>query len=197
MSDPDTAGLDTIFWLHHANIDRLWEVWRENQTPTDLDPSQSNWISGPAAVGDRAFKLPMPGGVSWTYTPGDLNDLSKLNYNYDDVSPPSGTPQLTARMRRLRPNLTAAADIRSTAMAKKVELLGANAGSLRLSGAEARTSVKLDTSVQRKVSASLTAAAPSVPDRIFLNLENVRGANDATTFSVYINVPDDRADSSG
>jgi tyrosinase len=45
--------------------------------------------------------------------------------------------------------------------------------------------------VQRKVSASLTAAAPSVPDRIFLNLENVRGANDATTFSVYINVPDD------
>jgi tyrosinase len=190
MSDPDTAGLDPIFWLHHANIDRLWEVWRENPT-TDLDPSQSNWISGPAAVGDRAFKLPMPGGVSWTYTPGDLSDLSKLNYNYDDVSPPSGTPQLAARMRRLRPNLTAAADIRSTAMAKKVELLGANAGSLRLSGAEARTSVKLDTSVQRKVSASLTAAAPSVPDRIFLNLENVRGANDATTFSVYINVPDD------
>ena len=29
-----------------------------------------------------------------------------------------------------------------------------------------------------------------MPDRIFLNLENVRGTNDATTFSVYINVPD-------
>src|SRR5262249_12562296 len=28
MSDPDTAGLDPIFYLHHANIDRLWEVWR-------------------------------------------------------------------------------------------------------------------------------------------------------------------------
>ena len=22
-----TAGLDPIFWCHHANIDRLWEVW--------------------------------------------------------------------------------------------------------------------------------------------------------------------------
>ena len=22
-----TAGLDPLFWLHHANIDRLWEVW--------------------------------------------------------------------------------------------------------------------------------------------------------------------------
>ena len=27
MSMPDTAALDPIFWLHHANIDRLWEVW--------------------------------------------------------------------------------------------------------------------------------------------------------------------------
>ena len=24
MSDPRTAALDPIFWLHHANIDRLW-----------------------------------------------------------------------------------------------------------------------------------------------------------------------------
>ena len=23
----ETAGLDPLFWLHHANIDRLWEVW--------------------------------------------------------------------------------------------------------------------------------------------------------------------------
>ncbi len=28
MSFPDTAALDPIFWLHHCNIDRLWEVWR-------------------------------------------------------------------------------------------------------------------------------------------------------------------------
>jgi tyrosinase len=190
MSDPDTAGLDPIFWLHHANIDRLWEVWRENPT-TDIDPTQSNWVNGPQSVGDRAFMLPMPGGVSWTYTPGQMSDLSKLNYGYDDVSPPSGTPQLVARLQRLRPSLTAAS-ARSTAMAapKNVELLGANTQSLRLSGTEARTSVKLNTSVQRKVSASLTAAAPTAPDRIFLNLENVRGLSDAVAFGVYINVPD-------
>jgi hypothetical protein len=27
MLDPSLAALDPIFWLHHANIDRLWEVW--------------------------------------------------------------------------------------------------------------------------------------------------------------------------
>jgi tyrosinase len=76
---------------------------------------------------------------------------------------------------------------------KTVELLGANNHSLRLIGAEATTSVTLDAAVQRKVSMSLQtagAAGKPAPDRIFLNLENVRGLNDATAFSVYINVPE-------
>ena len=45
MSDPDTAGLDPIFWLHHANIDRLWEVWRQNP-PTHIDPKEAQLAQG-------------------------------------------------------------------------------------------------------------------------------------------------------
>jgi tyrosinase len=195
MSDPDTAGLDPIFWLHHANIDRLWEVWRENPT-THVDPMDPNWVNGPAAVGDRVFMLPMPGGVSWTYTPGQMSSLAELGYTYDDLSAPPGTPQLVARLQRLGVNLAMAQKVaRSTTMAgsKPAELLGANNQSLSLTGAEARTSVTLDASVQRKVVNSFgatTAATPSAPDRIFLNLENVRGLSDATAFNVYINVPE-------
>lgn len=41
MSNPNTAALDSIFWLHHANIDRLWAVWRagdeRNKDPQDLE----------------------------------------------------------------------------------------------------------------------------------------------------------------
>src|SRR5258708_1940612 len=131
-------------------------VWRRNLT-TDLDPSEPNWVNGPQAVGDRAFMLPMPGGVRWTYTPGDMSDLSKLNYIYDDVSPPPGTPQLVARMQRLGVNMTAAAaPARSTAMAgpKTLELLGANSHSLRVPGTPASTSVTLHAAVQRKVTTS-------------------------------------------
>lgn len=76
---------------------------------------------------------------------------------------------------------------------KPVELLGARDQSLRLVGTEARASVALDAAVQRKVTDSLrgvAAAQPSAPDRVFLNLEQVRGVNDATAFNVYINVPD-------
>jgi tyrosinase len=65
---------------------------------------------------------------------------------------------------------------------------------VRLSGTEARASLVLDPAVQSKVSASLLAVrqavAPAAPDRVFLNLENVRGLSDATTFKVYINVPE-------
>ena len=64
MSDPDTAGLDPIFWLHHANIDRLWAVWRQNPS-THVDPTDLNWIKGPANIGERIFSMPMPDGTSW------------------------------------------------------------------------------------------------------------------------------------
>jgi tyrosinase len=190
MSWPDLAGLDPIFWLHHANIDRLWEVWRGIPTSKG-DPNDPNWVKGPANTGQHAFVLPMADGTSWTYTPGDMTDLSKLGYNYDDVSPPSATPLMVARLQRLGvPAATALA--RSTVMPgpKTVELLGANSQSVSLSGTEARTSVTLDAAVQRKVATSLADAAQSAPDRVFLNLENVRGLNDATVFSVYINVPE-------
>jgi tyrosinase len=195
MSDPDTAGLDPIFWLHHANIDRLWEVWRQNP-PAHVDPSETNWLNGPPATGERAFVMPMPGGVAWTYTPGEMSDLSKLDYNYDDVSAPPATPQPLARLQRLGVDLAAAqALVRSTDMAgpKTVELIGANKESVRLVGTEAKTSVAIDAPAQAKVSASLraaTAGAAAAPDRVFLNLENVRGVRDSTAFNVYINVPE-------
>jgi tyrosinase len=199
MSDPDTAGLDPIFYLHHANIDRLWEVWREHPT-SHVDPNKPKWIDGPAAIGQRAFIMPMPGGKTFTYTPGEMSDLSKLGYTYDDLSAPTGPSPLVARMQRMGVNVaSAAAAVRSTAMAPKtVELLGANNQSIRLSGTEARTSVALDGAVRARLSTNLRAAAapaaraatPAVPDRVFLNLENVRGISDATAFNVYINLPE-------
>lgn len=30
MSSPPTATLDPLFWLHHANIDRIWATWQQN-----------------------------------------------------------------------------------------------------------------------------------------------------------------------
>jgi tyrosinase len=77
-------------------------------------------------------------------------------------------------------------------MPEHVELLGASKGGLSLTGSEASASVHLDHAVRGRVSSSLhgMAGGTPTPDRVFLNLENVRGSNDATAFSVYINVPE-------
>lgn len=73
---------------------------------------------------------------------------------------------------------------------KQIELLGASPKALKLEANGARTMVKLDSKVRRKVSASLLDAAETKnPDRVFLELENVRGQGDADVLNVYVNLP--------
>lgn len=190
MSEPDTAGLDPIFWLHHANIDRLWEVWRRNP-PSHVDPSDSKWQKGPASMGEREFAMPKPDGKPWIYTPADMTNLVTLGYTYDDLTI-TLTEQRVERFRRLgasAASLTAMKGVVGVLGRHNVELVGATQSPLRITSREAQTSVRLDPGVRRKVAASLTAvrtAASPAPDRVFLNLENVRGMTASTRLRVYI-----------
>ena len=191
MSDPDTAGLDPIFWLHHANIDRLWEVWRRNPS-THVNPTDVDWIKGPANVGGRIFSMPMPDGNRWDYTPGDMADLAQLDYTYDDLSPAAATQPVRGCAGWERAPLP---------RTQWKELLPCRAGtmsnwSVRIEGLCARRaarlaqSVQLDTGVRRSSLRASGLVAGGAPDRVFLNLENVRGLADSTAFQVYVGLPD-------
>ena len=52
MSVPALAALDPVFYLHHANIDRLWAVW--NVTMGNSNPTDPKWLNGSAAAGKQA-----------------------------------------------------------------------------------------------------------------------------------------------
>jgi tyrosinase len=78
---------------------------------------------------------------------------------------------------------------------RKAELMGANDTAVQLGGGVVDTQVRLDSDVTRAMANSFSSnamlgAAPKEPDRVFLNLENIRGANDAAVFRVYVNLPE-------
>jgi len=56
---------DPVFWLHHANLDRLW--WKWYNTPATGN-HQNPVIAGAIAP--------------WTYTEGDTRSIISLGYNY-------------------------------------------------------------------------------------------------------------------
>jgi tyrosinase len=193
MSDPGVAGLDPIFYLHHANIDRMWAAWNSN--PKNTNPTDPNWLNGPTAVGERKFVMPMPDGTSWTYTPQQMSSLSLLDYTYDSLQTPASTPApalLAQRLTQLGAT-AAAAKVKEGATVDtgtNMELVGATQRAIPIKGSGATATVRLDAGVLNKVSSSLALASETAaPDRVYLNLEDVRGTFDASVLSVYINLP--------
>jgi hypothetical protein len=80
------AARDPIFWVHHAQIDRLWEIWRRlgGKEPSDkTNPEHKTWL-------ETAFKFydvdangaPKP----ITITVEEFLKLD-LEYGYDDLNP--------------------------------------------------------------------------------------------------------------
>ncbi len=188
MSDPGLAALDPIFYLHHCNIDRMWAAWnaKGNSNPTD-----DAWLDGPAASGQREFVMPMPDGTTWVFTPSQVNSLSQLDYTYDDLSTVQAQPAervLAQRLSRLGATPTDTAPGDAMANQDDSELVGAHDGALEIKSSGARATVRLDTNVRRKVSDSLRMASrKSLPDLVYLRLENVRGNRDAHKLTVYVN----------
>ena len=186
MSYPGTAGLDPIFYLHHCNIDRMWASWNDqgNSNPTD-----TRWLKGPAAIGEREFVMPMPNGNSWIFIPEEMNDLSKLDYIYDDITPiPLVTNALALRLNKLGVQLTDISQDKIMALGTNSELVGANEGSLQLGGSGLNTTVKLDNNIRKNVSEKLMKVSEiNIPDKVYLQIENVTGSLDANILTVSVN----------
>jgi len=69
MNNTSTSPTDPIFWMHHAEVDRLWEIWRQaNPTPAPL-------LSGPDRIMDP-----------WAESYDELLDIAALGYSYDSMT---------------------------------------------------------------------------------------------------------------
>lgn len=165
MSQLNTAPSDPIFWLHHANIDRLWEVWlgsgqgRANTTDPD-------WLTG------QQFHFHDANGRDVTMDSAQVLDttVAALNYEYDDTSAPLGEEAMEPEPDHPA-QLVGATDkpIRLTGETATVKFpIGAPAGPLAAEADIAKVYLRLD---------DLTS--PDVP---------------RVPYGVYLNVPDDDPD---
>jgi tyrosinase len=176
MGDPDTAALDPIFWLHHSNIDRLWEVWR-HRNAAFVNPTDAAWLTG------LSFELHDASGAIQRFTPSQMPDTTAVlhGYKYDDISDPV----------RANPALLGAA-LRVATMAsipQPPQLVGTSSTAIPLSGPVTAAEVVFDQPTVQAARQSLAALAAPRPARAYLNLENVTGTGRPGTYEVYIDVP--------
>jgi tyrosinase len=197
MTLPSTAALDPIFWLHHANIDRLWEVWRR---AGHADPTDQAWLDGPAAQGERAFIVPQPGQLEWTFTPAQMSDYQSLDYVYDDLPKLGGAeqapsePQSLTRAQLGQRGITPG-QFGSAGGAKLLEgtpeLVGANLSPIRVFGRQVETTVQIDDLARPKLTSARAATGATGPtDRLALNIEKVRGQLDSVTLTIFLGFAD-------
>jgi tyrosinase len=178
MGDPRLAGLDPIFWLHHCNIDRLWEAWMN--TPGKNMVQDPRWLNGPA---NRTFIMPQLGGAEpgMTFKGKETLRGGRLQPTYDNLTKGTGvTPGavVVARVGMGPPDQ------------QKVEPIGANAAVVNVGGTPVRTQVDLEPGATAAGVVAMGATQPGKEiSRFYLSLESVRGQAPAPLLEVYVNVP--------
>lgn len=168
-----TAARDPIFWLHHVNIDRLWESWRlaDQNGDSRRDPT-GNWrTQRHHFVSPDSRRVVLP-------TEFALRTRRNLGYEYDRLEILSTGPvSLNEAMQQTTREFNAGnvpPDVAGGAVA-------ATGGGFSVG--EDGGSVELD----KKGLPRSRDFTTGPPKRTFLRLGGISGAQPATNFSVFLN----------
>lgn len=172
MRNPDTAGLDPIFWLHHANIDRVWAVWNERQSPPPgKNPTKGEWLTQSFEFFDENRDLVAKSCQEVVET------IPQLDYTYDP--PPAGIVK----------EVPPAPQPPAATPPQEPKFVGASEAMVPLEGASIEVPVEIDPRAREEV---LEAADPEDPRRLYLNVEDIEGeANPEMVYGIYLNLPPD------
>jgi hypothetical protein len=178
------SARDPIFWMHHANIDRLWNRWLEPRFGGSNPPTtEVEWM-------DQDFTFFKPDRSSVSMCVKDVLSVYCLGYRYDDDPETEPAPvadvgisaQATPAARR-EPRVTA---------------LGENSPdeTIELGAERFTTTVELDppaeAALTRIARSEATPVAGAVDPRIALTLEGIQDTGSpGVIYEVYVNLPPD------
>ncbi|MDP2868358.1 tyrosinase family protein [Methyloversatilis sp.] len=87
MGSVGTSARDPVFWAHHTNIDRMWDVWlafdSSRKNPTDV-----NWLK-------QRFAFDVDGNKALVVS--DMLSSNMLGYRYDSVAVTGPTDPIPPR----------------------------------------------------------------------------------------------------
>jgi polyphenol oxidase len=182
-----SAAFDPVFFAHHTNIDRLWDVWIQDQG--HANPANPRWLRQPFLLYDQV--------QTWTgiLIEQTTNTETSLSYRYQPpnwpAAPPAGAPPPAAAAAR-----RSSARVAQTAPLNPplVELTTSNEPKPLPPRA-----VTLRVAVPLQAKAGMAAlAAPSSPERLLLRVDGVELPSDRTAVvQVYVNRPDITAPTRG
>jgi hypothetical protein len=172
MSAFQTAAQDPIFWLHHANIDRLWATW--SSKPGHATPT-GRWLT-------QRWTFFSPTGGREVKTPADVVDTAaSLDYRYDSVPAAPAAPRVAD---------VAEGDVGDEGRQRPLEPVGWS-DHVTLTGHEVNTPLPIDrASVERLAIPGLDAAVGD--QRMYLELSEIdAAAAPGVLYGVYLHRPGD------
>jgi len=191
MGSVPTAANDPIFWLHHCNIDRMWDYW------LNLGNGRVN-LSDPAYL-DTTFSYANEEGATVTHRIRDILDSRGLGYRYDSVpNPPSS--KLTLAMVTAAGATLAPVTAMHAMEEPKVAAVGANEPSapkplglktetLKVTPAPVRARVRAQ--AVRSIDGIPVAAAPIAPPRTLVTVNDIEFDKvPEISYGIYLNVPE-------
>ena len=176
MSNFETAAQDPIFWLHHANIDRLWEAWRRAR-PTNTNPTSQQWRDARFAFGS--------GSTVTSLTTAQIVDPRQppLGYRYSDM-------QVTPTGETFVERPDEAPTVIGEDEGRPPELVGASSGPVPLGAQPTTTQVAVSGPTGPVAKEMSEGGVPGPGARVYLRLENITGTTlHASGIQVHVNVP--------
>jgi tyrosinase len=167
------AGGDPIFWLHHCNIDRLWESW-------DRLPGRTNpvWPS-------RSFVFANAAGGTVIAPVAGADRVALLHYQYDNYYVPSGAPVALA-----------APQLQLAVSPAEVQALVAAPVTLGSSAVRAPLTTPAPT-LTNGAAPTLRLAAPPASRNLYLILGGIDAMTDpgSIVYNVFLDLPEGTAPS--
>jgi Common central domain of tyrosinase len=181
MRNPEEAAQDPIFWLHHANIDRIWAVWNEREG--GANPTEGGWLT-------HTFEFFNSQGEQMPMNCGETNRTELLGYTY--YPPPSGVapapPDTVDGVASQPPPPPPPEPSPDPGAPTEPKFVGSSEQPVTLEGEEAEVEVPIDPRAQAEV---LEATESDDPRHLYVNVEEIRGrANPDTAYAMYLNLPE-------